>query len=144
MDIDSIAPSDHEHGPIQEGRIFVRNVECEYTREAEHLVTTNIQKTWQDAPMPGTTFNARFYEIERLLPVVKECGDKYIWIGINLDRFDWSGIPRSWKDTIRAWKKGAKGARMRAIVEEKISEQDRENCRDWVEFLLSRGECHIR
>ena len=129
VDIDSIAPANHDHGCIQNGRIFVRKIECEYAREAEFLVTTKIQKTWRNEAMPGTTSKARYHEIERLLPVVKECNDQFIWIGVNLDRLAWTKLPKSWKAAVSDWSKGAEGAKLRAIVEERIFEQDRANRR---------------
>lgn len=100
--LDCVAAPDHGHGPITEGCFWLERITADYRRRCDHIVTCNIRRIWRMEPVPTNN-----HQIPGMIPLVKEVGGRFFWLGINLESLDYlQSVPSEWRPAINSWVKG--------------------------------------
>jgi hypothetical protein len=103
--LDCVAPPGHDHGPITEGCFWLEKITADYRRRRDHIVTRNIRRIWRMEPVPANN-----YQVPGMIPLVKEMGGRFFWLGINMGSLSFGEhVPPGWSSTINAWLEGEHG-----------------------------------
>ena len=124
VDLEAIAPTDHRHGPCLEGHFWLRIDEAIYRRRQERVIVTAFSQRWA---MTATPENR--YQLDDLLPCVKEVDKKFIRLGVTIGQLANRIRPRAYQDLLYQW---FKSAAFQSVIDEatrRIQAQDAANIR---------------
>jgi hypothetical protein len=77
--LDCIAPPVHHHGPISPGCFWLQTLSADFRRRGDQLKTLCIRRIWRAVDTPKND-----YQLEDLIPMVKEANGTFILLGISL------------------------------------------------------------
>ena len=136
-DLSAIAPPGHALGPCGETEFFCREVSAVLRRRGDHVVVTRLSQQWALVPNPFKTSHLGprglrklpRYELLDLLPVVREIGGRFIWLGISLDGVGWNLRDTATAERFHEWRDSLAGERIVAEATRRIAAQDAANLR---------------
>ncbi|QIF03950.1 hypothetical protein [Roseimicrobium sp. ORNL1] len=117
--LDCVAPPAHSHGPISPGCFWLQTISADHRRWGEHLKTIRTRRVWRAVKVPKND-----YQLEDLIPLVKEVNDTFFLLGITLRSLSFGQkLPGTWKECVEVWKNGVSTHLIREQFVERMTAQ---------------------
>ena len=120
VNLGSIAPAIHSHGPVAAGHVYVQEARGEFRRRGETIFMSRLHQAWRQVAVPGDEAG-----LEEILPCVREFGGPFYWMGINLNRLRWKAWTRADRVLLERWQNSAGYQSILAAARKRIDEQNR-------------------
>lgn len=102
LDLDAVAPPDHNHGPITSGCFWLQEHKAVHRRRGDHVIVRRLHRIWRMENLPDHD-----YSLMGMIPAVKVVNGRFFLPGICVRQLRFGQrFPRDWKAKVRAWLDG--------------------------------------